>query len=525
MVRRQYDSQVLPSWLRAHPYWAFCVVLVALFVPVIIRLPALNDLFVHAATIERLRTDFWQPRDPMVNAPGAGNPYFSPYMVFWGAIAKITGWGTFVVLRVAALFNLLLFLGGFGLFVAVFSRRKWAPVWSLFCCLLLWGTSFIYWSGFLSLPSLIASIAYPSTFAVGLSLAAWAALHLLLSNTRPTVEIVALTAFIAVAAVIVALSHQFTALGACMYAGLVVVTKWRSIRWRTWVALILAAGMAVVLILLWPWYGLFQATGGVEAFNHVHVPLYKDFVGRYGLLPLALPALFLRLRFNHRDPLAWTVVICMALFTIGGISGQYFLGRIFPTAALLSQIAVGVVVAEWLAAGARGWKRAYAALICVALAAGLLFQSGTMNLVVPGSYPPSLDAKFHSRMTKGDYTWLREHVEFGETIMTTNWDARAMAPGYGIFTVMTAWPDPTLGAAEEQRRIDSGKALRPQTAVAERARIMTRYRASWVVVTRQQMATIAKDPNFIWVAERPDTGPREETTSNGPQELYRFVRP
>lgn len=514
---------MLRLWFRNHPYWLFCIVLLVLFVPLVCRLPALNDLFVHAATIERLRADFWHPRDPMVDAPGLGNPYFSPYMVFWAAIAKITGWGTFVVLRIAALSNLVLFLGGFGLYVRAISRRKWAPVWSLLCCFFLWGTSFIYWSGFISLPSLIASLAYPSTFAVGMSLVAWAALHRMISGPRSGREFTCLSVVIVIATVTVLLSHQFTALGTCIYAAFVVIRVGRCISRRIWLALASIVVLSTLLVLAWPWYGLFSATGGVQSFNDVHEPLYRDLVGRYGLLLLTLPALYVRFRADRQDPLVWSVLACSVIYAAGGISDQFFLGRILPTAAILSQIAAGVALAEWMADGARGWKRAYPGVIMVALGAGLVFQSGTLNLIVPGSYPSALDARFHSRMTKGDYTWIRKHVDFGETVMTVNWDARVMAPGYGVFTVMTAWPDPTLGPAEKQRRVDSGTVFRSKTSVAQRAQIMKRYDAHWVIVTRKHKAVIANDPHFVWVAVRPDTGPREETMSNGPQELYRFV--
>lgn len=50
----------------------------AFFAVVIWMLPASNDLFVHAATLEQLQDNFWSPRDPMVDEPGLGNPYFSP---------------------------------------------------------------------------------------------------------------------------------------------------------------------------------------------------------------------------------------------------------------------------------------------------------------------------------------------------------------------------------------------------------------------------------------------------------------
>lgn len=514
---------MLKSCFRNNPYRLLCILLFVAFIPIILKLPALNDLFVHAATLERLQQNFWRPRDPMVNEPGLGNPYFSPYMVFWAVFSKFTGLGTFTVLRFAATLNVLMLLLGIGGFVRTLSRNRWAPVAALACMFFLWGTAFIYWSGFISLPSLIASMAYPSTFAVGLTLLAWTALdRLLLDANLSTSMVIILSLGIGIGAATVMLSHQFTALGACTYAGFFLVRHFHIVRRRVWIALTLTTIIAILGIFLWPWYNLFSASGGVSSFNDVHQPLYRDLTERYVLLLLALPALYGRLRSDHRDPLVWTVVLCGGIFAFGGITGQYFLGRIMPTAAMLSQIAVGIAIARSLQPHSHRWHRAYAVAIATALTAGLLFQSGTINLIAPGSYPASLDDHFHSRMTKGNYKWLAQQVPFGDTVMTANWDARVMAPAYGIFTVMPAWPDPTLGASEAQRRTNTKIFFRAGTPASKRSNLMKKYDAQWVIVTHKQEGIFADDPRYVRVAERPDTGPREETLTNGRQELYRY---
>lgn len=486
-------------------------------------LPASNDLFVHAATLEQLQANFWDPRDPMVNEDGLGNPYFSPYMVFWGAMAKITGLGTFVVLRLGATVNLVLFLTGFGAFVGMLTGNRKAPVFSLAAVFFLWGTGFLYWSGFISFPSLIASIAYPSTFAVGMGLWLWVWLSRLLFGTRGSVSRVALTLAIAAGGSLVVLSHQFTAVGVCLYAGLFVARHHQRLTRTTLIFFAVIVATVLASILLWPWFNLLSSTGGVDGFNEVHKSLYTDMVKRYSLLLVATPVLVYRLARDKADPLVLTVLICLAVFVYGGVSGNYFLARIFPPVALLSQIAVGIAIAEWLGRGRKRIQRLYATAACLGILAGMVFQSGFVNLLAPGSYPAALDETFGSRMTKGDYRWLTEHADPGDSVMTTNWDARAMAPGYGIFTVMTAWPDPFLGDVEQQRRADSLEFFRDSTDPRRRAELMTKYDAQWVIVVDKNTAVVGDDPQFAWVGERPDTGVREENTDRGRQQLFEFV--
>lgn len=514
----QVRAPIVPT-----PYLWTCLVLGAYFIPVIAILPASNDLFVHAATLEQLKANFWEPRDPMVNENGLGNPYFSPYMVFWAAVAKVTGFETFFVLRLGAIANLVLFLTGFGAFVGTLTENKKAAVFSLAAVFFLWGTGFLYWSGFISFPSLIASIAYPSMFAVGMGLWLWVWLSKLLNGSGGPITQSVLTLAVATGGSLVVLSHQFTAVGVCIYAGLYVARHRRSLTRTTLICFAVIVATVLASILLWPWFNLLSSTGGVDGYNEVHKSLYTDLVKRYSLLLVAIPVLVYRLAKDKADPLVLTVLICLAVFIYGGISGNYFLARIFPPVALLSQIAVGIAVAQWLGRGRKRIQRLYAAAACLAVLAGTLFQSGFVNLLAPGSYPVALDETFGSRMTKGDYRWLTEHAVPGDSVMTTNWDARAMAPGYGIFTVMTAWPDPFLGDVEQQRRADSQEFFRASTDSRRRAELMTNYDAQWVIAVDDDTAVLDDNPQFRWVAERPDTGVREEDTNRGRQQLFEFI--
>lgn len=111
------------------------------------------------------------------------------------------------------------------------------------------------------------------------------------------------------------------------------------------------------------------------------------------------------------------VVLGLAVSTGGIITGLDAVVRIFAGVALLAQVAAGVYVAEALLPshppGSRSRTRATAAYGAVALLgvlAGIVFQSGVVNLYSPGAYPAALDRVFHSRMGKGDYRWLAADV-------------------------------------------------------------------------------------------------------------------
>lgn len=486
-------------------------------------LPASNDLFVHAATLEQLRENFWAPSDPMVNEPGLGNPYFSPYMVFWSVVAKLAAIDTFNVLRLGAIVNLVLFMSGFNAFVKTLSTNRYAPVFALLCTFFIWGTGFFYWSGFISFPSLILSIGYPSTFAVGAGLWVWVLLTKIIAVDRTRLGLVVYTALAAILGSAVLLSHQFTALGVCIYAGIYIARNAKSLDRGSLLSFAAIATSVCAFVAVWPWYDLFDATGGVDGFNAVHKPLYEDLVRRYSLLLLTVPVLIYRLRKDWGDPLVYTIVICLSVFVYGGVTENFYLARIFPPVALLSQIALGIAIATWIRDRGCRLKRSFAFLGCTAIIGGIVFQSGFINVISPGNYPVALDATFGSRMPKGDYKWITEHIGFGESIMTRDWDARAMAPGYGSFTVMAAWPDPFLGDKEKTRREDTREFFKNNTDPSRRAELMEKYGAQWVVLRQADVHLVESDKAFRWVAERPDGGAREEDLKRGRAQLYEYV--
>ena len=510
------------AFLR-NPYFWVASTTFMLFLPVLVILPEVNDLFVHAGTIEQLKADFWAPRDPMVNEPGSGNPYFSPYMVFWALISKALGMGAFDVLRVAGAVNILLLLLGIGSFVRTLTLNRWAPVTSLAAVFFMWGTRSFYWSGFISLPGLVASVVYPSTFAMGagLLLCSWVSSYFRAELSMLRRFFIATGLVLGGSAVL--MSHQFTALGVSTYAAIYVLRHWKRGNPRVWTGLALVIVCIAGIVWVWPWYNLFSASGGVESFNTVHRPLYEHLVHRYGLLFLAIPVLGYRLKKDRMDPVSITALLCLAAFLYGGASGKYFLARVFPMAALLSQIAVGVAVAQWLQAGQKKSAKIAGWVGIFVFTAGAVFQSGFVNLLSPGIYPPAMAKIFGSGGTRGSYAWITNHARPGDSIMTTTRQALIMAPGYGVYTVMPVWPDPTLGTVAERRTEDSLEFFKGATTGERRAQLMSKYSAQWVIVEESNAATFRADPNFVWIAERPTSSESRFVAAEQRQQLFEYV--
>lgn len=138
------------------------------------RVPLCCDAGLHAAVVERLRWDLLHPAHPTAALPGTGSPYYSPYAVAQGVLARLTGLSGWSMVKLAGPVNLLVLLTGVGRFARVLTPRPWAPVLALLFMTLPWGTERAPWSDGLGLMSMTTNLGRPSAFAIGLTFWAWA---------------------------------------------------------------------------------------------------------------------------------------------------------------------------------------------------------------------------------------------------------------------------------------------------------------------------------------------------------------
>lgn len=117
--------------------------------------PVASDFGQHAAAIERIAADWRHPANPLLDVPGTGSPYFTPYTVVLGILSHLTGVPGWQLLKGCGPVNLALVVTGIGAFTRVLSNRRWAPVLALAAFVLLWGPQHKEWSGFLGLQSMI----------------------------------------------------------------------------------------------------------------------------------------------------------------------------------------------------------------------------------------------------------------------------------------------------------------------------------------------------------------------------------
>ncbi|MFF5447017.1 hypothetical protein [Streptomyces sp. NPDC012888] len=471
------------------------LLLVAAFTFMIVRLPWIGDMGVHAATIERLRHDLTDPGNPMVNADTT-SPYYSPWMFVLGVLAKATGFNTFNILRFAAVVGLALLLTGIWHFTRTLTRHRAAPPLAVFCVMFLWGPQFFVWSGFLAWTSLSLNVSYPSTFTTGLGFHFLALLTKALRRGTDT-GWAAYTGLGLLWAVIM-LSHQFSGV-VVTFGAMGVLAGARP--WPakgTWLKLGAALAAGLALLALWPYYSFFSlfSVGGLE---DIHWSLYNsDLFLRYCFALIGVAALASRWWKDRRDPLVVWFLLALAMVVAGGLLEKWSWGRAEPAVVIPAQIAAAVAVVE---SGKKLVRVLFGTAVGIGLVFGVWAQNDAFGFILrKDALPKSVtEGAWQAGPT---YYWTTKYAEYGDVFMTDQKTAE-MLPGYGGYTIVAGYPDFFL-PDEQQRAADTKRYFDKATPRRERLDILHRYGADWVLQWPDHGGLPADDPALRKVKKGPN---------------------
>ncbi|MET9387284.1 hypothetical protein ABZY09_41270 [Streptomyces sp. NPDC002928] len=465
-----------PSRATAAVPPAAAALVLGLMVLVIVRLPWAGDLGMHAATVERLRHNLLDPGNPLVDAD-TPSPYYSPWMLLLGCVARVTGLSVFVVLRIGAVVGLALLVTGVQRYVRTLSRHPVAPALVLLCLLFLWGTALFEWSGFLGLNSLALTVSYPSVFTLGLAFHFWAWLARAVRSSGSFGSSGGWGDWLGLGVLwaVILLCHQFSGVVASLGAlATVLAARPRPAR-AVWARPAAGLALGVVVLWLWPYYDFFALFGAGADLESVHRALYRDPVGRFGLVLVGVVALGLRWRRDRWDPLVLFFGLGVMVCAGGWLSGHYSWGRALPAVLIPAQVAAAL---EVVAAGRRSVRVAWACVLGAALLVGAWTQAGTLGYVLGRERLPEVVAAKYREPWVG-YRWITPWVKYGDVVLARTSAARQI-PAYGPYTVAPGYPDFFL--SDEGRRVAAVRRyFAAGTADGVRRDIVKSYGVRWVV--------------------------------------------
>jgi hypothetical protein len=453
---------------RIYASLAGVVTLVAVVLAV--HQPWSADLGIHAATVERLRENLTDPGNPLVEVDGP-SAYYSPYPLLLALLCRLTGLPAVAMLAIAGPVVAVLLLWGVWAFVRTLTDRPLAPVLALVFMLVLWGVKPRVWSGFVELWGLPFLTPFPSTLALALTLLLWAGLSRTLDGPVRWPRYLGL----GLLGALVALVHPFTVVTAGLGVLALVAVRARRLSRAAWLGLAGAAATTVVCVLAWPYYSVTALLAASGELDPIHRALYDRPWLYYGLILVALPALWRR---RWLDPLVLLFVGAVVVVAVGWLTGRYALGRVWPAVLLSGQLALAVELAGPLP---RTLARRWIPVTALACAAGAVVQGSNLLYLAPRSLlTHHVRTVAHLYVNWPDYRWLSAYTSPRDVLLTDNFYAVRTVGAYGVYTIAPAWPDP-LVPDEAQRRRDLLTMMRPTTDPATRAALLDRYHVRWIL--------------------------------------------
>ncbi len=440
-----------------------------------------SDSWIHLGSVRAMSQNLWSPAEPLVGED-VPFPYYSPWTLVAALAVRLTSVSPAQAVGAFGVLSPFLLVVAFHRLVRTISAAAWAPVLALAAFITVWGTRSFFWSGFLSLDTLVVGPAWPSVLATALWFLLWAAVW---SSTEMTRGFAAL---LLVLPAVLILIHPFTFICAAVSCALTALVRWKPRRWLSASALCLSS---VALAALWPWTSLVDLLDNPRGFDDFHEYFYLDVLPKLGLLLLTVPAVVLRLVRDRRDPLGWCVVAGVGLWIAGGVLDVQSLARVLPLATTSATIALGVSAAETLQRpgpeGApserttKAWW--YVTVVCWVIAVGLgaSVQADAWSRVTPDaqSRRDHHDGT-HIIAPYPDVGSLLARVPEGAVVLAPQASVRRQLPASGLLTVSPQWPSPGVDDAVE--RMDAQVAiLGRDTPPGTRAALVDRYRVGWVV--------------------------------------------
>jgi hypothetical protein len=456
-----------------------------------------SDSWIHLGAIHEMSRDFWSPVEPLVGED-VPFPYFSPWTAVGAAAVRLVGVTPQQVLAVFGIVSPILLVHALYRLVRAVSPAPWAPVAVLAAFVTVWGSQAFFWSGFLSLNTLVVGSSWPSVLATALWFHLWAGVW---ASTRMTRRLAA--ALLTVPGVLL-LIHPFTLLCAATACALTVLLRWPRQRWAGGALLAL---VSVGVGSLWPWTSLPDLLTNPRGFDSFHAYFYRDVFVKFGLLLLTIPAIALRLWRERTDPLAWSAIAGVGIWVAGGVLGVESLSRVLPLATTAATIALGVAVAEAFhredAASAAPTRPPGATLVkalvvltwVVAVGLGSVTQASAWSRVTldeEARLDPHDGNHLVAPYPNVDTLWAR--VPQGSVVIARDWRIARQLSAQGLFTVAPPWPSP--GVTDTAQRIDDQAAiLSGTTAPTMRDELLNRYDVAWIL-----WPTARRVPE--WLSER-----------------------
>ncbi len=392
------------------------------------------DFWAYPASLREIAGNFIHPANPHILSE-APSTWYSPYIVLWALVHKLTGIDIFHVLGVAGVVNFLIIAGGLSLFIREYFSDDDLPLPVLVTMLFFWGKGWDF-SGCFDLDFLRTALCYPYAFAMGLTFICFYLVLRFLKTGRAATLFSILLVF-----ELILLTHIITASFCFLSVSLIVFFRSGVSMGKRAIA-VAALGAAVPLAALWPYFPFFRAillsmAEGTPYSSELH----SEVLLRMGPLLLGVPvALYYAAKKKHVFPAIW-LFACSAVYVVSFFTKDSVGSRYVFFAAFVAAVLIGLFVRDAVVEKKKGFVHAYVALLALCVAyqgakIGLKYAGyRSMGEVLAGA--PSAAGNIGNRFL-GKFSFLPRHVGDAEVVLSdphTAW----LTPSFAGKSVSMFW--------------------------------------------------------------------------------------
>ncbi len=409
---------------------SFRYALIALVLLTLFSVQATNgilfgDFWEHAALVELVMSSQSLSAHPLFHLQAA-HAFLSPYPFYVAGLAQLFRASNIEALLLAGIFNFVLFVFGLYFFCrSIYKSGAWlSSSYAILFILFLWGSNPWGYSGFLHFDVIVSVLAYPSTFALGVTLLSLS-IQTCSSNKYPL--LVYFVTYIAFAVVI--LCHPLTAIFfSCGLIGHLYQVSKTTLR-RT--ILLTASGILIStsLAIQWPYFSLIDLiTGAGNIYHPENRSMYVDVLSRIWPTLAALPLAAWALKDRKAQYVTLTILMLCGVYIYGGLTEKYSFGRVISIIVILLQILIAVGVARLELTATRNIP-ALKIILPVALFTTIIYFSfpwlkstTTRALTVVNSI--RLDRPVSNQTSYKDLLFLKDYVNNDSTVLSdlgTSW--------------------------------------------------------------------------------------------------------
>ncbi len=476
---------------------------------------AAADAWEHHRAIRVVAQLGVRPGNPTY-ATGEPSIRYSPYTLALAVVVRTMHWDAWDVLSGAAVVNTALLMVALYVLLCAFRQRAAAPA-VLLVALFLYGSTPGY-ANTLALEDLPWHQVNPSALSLALCILAWAAWRWAASSTRRTLAVAPL---VVAALALSLLDHGMT--GALGGVGLVAVAlaERGAARARLLVGTAAVGVVAMGICALWPYYPFVQAIHT----NQDPEYWYNSSILKLMLTNWCLPCLIASLLAipHRREPLVefglWGLALTTLLTLFAVITRSATFARLPLAGLIFAQLLTGYVLATWHLFSSPTWRETFGRLRS---SSPDTFVPGFVRLLLPFlillfGVPQIRDTlRLPHLMRPRIARWLgrpdRQSHRFDRY-------AAILGPvgerDVVMTDVITAWPVPSfkgriVGAEhfeyftldQQRRRDDASLFMTPGTSFETRARLLEHYDARWILLDRDNNATVLPELLAVQAVER-----------------------